>query len=203
MCSLPFHIVDVFAETQYAGNQLAVVRDTGSLSETVMLKIAKEMNYSETTFILSTTQRDGGYDVRIFTPEKEIPFAGHPTLGTAFIIQQYILRRPTEGVRLNLKAGQIPVTFSYVDARPDTLWMQQFAPTFEQCIAAERIAPVLGLDVDELDERFPVEEVSTGLPTLIVPLKTLVSLKRLELATERYFSLIAHTWAKAILVFCP
>ena len=85
-----FYIVDVFAEEKYAGNQLAVVRGAGDLSDGEMQRIAAEMNYSETTFILSDEERDGGYDVRIFTPREEIPFAGHPTLGTAYVIAREI-----------------------------------------------------------------------------------------------------------------
>ena len=87
-----FYIVDVFPEKKHAGNQLGVFRDAGKLSDEQMQRFAKEMNYSETTFILSDKKRDGGYDVRIFTPQYEIPFAGHPTLGTAFVIQQEISR---------------------------------------------------------------------------------------------------------------
>lgn len=81
-----FYIVDVFAEKKYAGNQLAVIRGAGTLSDKEMQSIAAEMNYSETTFIISDEERSDGYDVRIFTPKEEIPFAGHPTLGTAYII---------------------------------------------------------------------------------------------------------------------
>ena len=108
-----FYIVDVFAEEKYAGNQLGVFRNANDLSDKDMQKIAKEMNYSETTFILADEERDGGFDVRIFTPEEELPFAGHPTLGTAFVIQQEIMKKPVEKIILNLKVGKIPVTFSY------------------------------------------------------------------------------------------
>ena len=76
-----------------------------------MQKIATEMNYSETTFILSEEERDGGYDVRIFTPREEVPFAGHPTLGTAHVIRSEIVGKPVERVALNLKGGKIPVEF--------------------------------------------------------------------------------------------
>ena len=79
----PLYLVDVFAETKYAGNQLAVVRNAAGLSTEDMQKIAREMNYSETTFIVSDQLSNGGYDVRIFSFDEELPFAGHPTLGTA------------------------------------------------------------------------------------------------------------------------
>ena len=86
MKNLAFYTVDVFTEEKYAGNQLAVFRCEKIISDTEMQRIAKEMNYSETTFVLSDEKQDGGYGVRIFTPEKEVPFAGHPTLGTAYVI---------------------------------------------------------------------------------------------------------------------
>jgi len=82
-----FYIVDVFAEEKFAGNQLAIFREGADIPDDLMQKIAREMHFSETTFILSDEERDSGYDVRIFTPEAELPFAGHPTLGTAFVIQ--------------------------------------------------------------------------------------------------------------------
>ena len=125
MRKLTFYIVDVFAEEKYAGNQLAVFRNARALSDIEMQRVAKEMNYSETTFILSDEKRDGGYDVRIFTPEKEVPFAGHPTLGTAYVIQREIVKEPIETVVLNLKVGQIPTTFSYSEEHGDVLWMKQ------------------------------------------------------------------------------
>jgi len=87
MKNLSFYIVDVFAIAPYTGNQLAVFTNAIALSEAQMQQIAQEMNYSETTFLTSQSPQNGGYDVRIFTPKKELPFAGHPTLGTAYIIQ--------------------------------------------------------------------------------------------------------------------
>src|SRR4030042_912475 len=130
MGKLIFYIVDVFAEEKYAGNQLAVVRDATALSDSQMQKITKEMNYSETTFIMSEEPREGGYDVRIFTPAAEVPFAGHPTLGTAYIIRQEIVRKPVQQVNLNLKVGQIPVCFDRQDDGRDILWMTPKEATF-------------------------------------------------------------------------
>ena len=98
-----FYILDVFAEQKYTGNQLAVFRNCSNFSTEMMQTIALEMNYSETTFILSEEPKNGGYDVRIFTPANELPFAGHPTLGTAFAIQQMIIKENVDRVNLNLK----------------------------------------------------------------------------------------------------
>jgi len=202
MGELTFYILDVFAEEKYAGNQLAVVTDAGDLSDSQMQQIAKEMNYSETTFILSEKLRDGGYDVRIFTPEIEVPFAGHPTLGTAYVIQHQIINKPVELVNLNLKVGQIPVTFNYKGEQADTLWMKQIEPIFAQTIEPQPITEVLGIDESNIDEKFPIQEVSTGIFFIIVPLKTLDAVKGSRVVRDKYFKLVENLQAKAILVFC-
>ena len=201
MEKLTFYILDVFAEEKYAGNQLAVIRDAGALSDNQMQRIAKEMNYSETTFILSEEPRDGGYDVRIFTPAFEVPFAGHPTLGTAYVIKREIIEKAVDRVNLNLKVGQIPVTFEGGD--DGILWMKQNEPTFSQTIEQQSILEVLGIDRSDIDERLPVQEVSTGLFFMIVPLKTLDAVKRAKIGGEKYLRLIKDRKAKDILVFCP
>jgi trans-2,3-dihydro-3-hydroxyanthranilate isomerase len=199
MTKAPFYILDVFAEKKYAGNQLAVFRNAAAVPSEEMQQLAREINFSETTFILSDEQRDGGYDVRIFTPGEEVPFAGHPTLGTAHIIRNEILGGKADKVILNLKVGQIPVTFS-----PDGYgWMKQIAPTFGQQHKLEMLTPVLNMDVGEFDERFPIQEVSTGLPFFIMPLKNISALKNAKIDKEKYFDLIKDTVAKGILVFCP
>lgn len=198
-----FYILDVFAEEKYAGNQLAVVRDAAGLSDSEMQNITKEMNYSETTFILSDDQKNGGYDVRIFTPAQEVPFAGHPALGTAYIIQQEIIKEPVDKIILNLKVGRIPVTFNYTGTEKNVLRMKQIEPTFGQIVEPEPISEVLGINTSDIDERFPVQEVTTGMFFIIVPLKTLDAVKRAKVVGDKYFKLIENRQAKAILVFCP
>jgi len=198
-----FCIVDVFAEEKYAGNQLAVFRDARDISDTEMQQIAREVNYSETTYISSEEKRNGGYDVRIFTPGGELPFAGHPTLGTAYVIQREIITEPVETIILNLKIGQIPVTLNYSGEQIDILWMKQNAPTFDRVFEPGPISQVLNLDKRDVDDRFPIQEVSTGLPFIIVPLKTLDVLKRAKVARDKYFQLIKNTKAKALFIFCP
>ncbi len=203
MAKRTFYILDVFAEDKYAGNQLAVIIDADGLSDADMQKIAKEINYSETTFIMSHQPKNGGYDVRIFTPEIELPFAGHPTLGTAFVIQQQIIKEPVETIKLNLKVGQIPVTFNYDDQQPGILWMKQIEPTFGDTVEPGPISEVLGIDESDIDERFLIQQVSTGIFFIIVPLKTLDAVKRSSVVRDKYFQLVENLQAKAILVFCP
>ncbi len=198
----PFYLVDVFAETKYAGNQLAVVRNGVALSVIEMQNIAREMNYSETTFILSDREVNGGYDVRIFSLEEELPFAGHPTLGTAFIIQQYLIKKTVKEVKLNLGLGQIPVSFSYQNDQPDILWMKQVTPCFGAVFEAAPVAAALNLDPSMIDNRFPIQEVSTGLPFIIVPLLSLDGVKACQIDRVGYLKLINQAEAKSIFVFC-
>jgi trans-2,3-dihydro-3-hydroxyanthranilate isomerase len=199
MKRLPFYIVDVFAEKKYAGNQLAVFREAHSLSSEEMQCLARETNFSETTFILKDEQRDGGFDVRIFTPREEVPFAGHPTLGTAHIIRNEIVKGRVDALFLNLKVGKIPVTFG----QDGYIWMKQVEPEFGKQHPVEAIASILGLLASDIDDRFPVQEVSTGLPFFIVPLKTIAALKRAKVDRDKNFAFIKDSWAKGILVFCP
>lgn len=196
-----FYIVDVFAKKKFTGNQLAVFRNVKNLSGLEMQKIAKEMNFSETTFILSDKKKNGGYDVRIFTPEEEVPFAGHPTLGTAFIIQNKIVKKPIRKIFLNLKAGRIPVSFYYIENRIDTLWMKQLKPKFGKKFEPDDISKILNINKNEIDTDFPIEVVSTGLPAIIVPVKKLNSVKQARINKDRYNKFIKKTDAKTFLIF--
>lgn len=198
-----FYIVDVFAESRLAGNQLAVFRDCSDLSAEKMQSIAREMHFSETTFITSEEPHDGGYDVRVFTPAYEIPFAGHPTLGTAYIVQSKIIGGPSEKVMLNMKVGQIPVTFSYRDGAADVLWMRQKKPTFGGTFDRGRLAKVLGLSVGDIDPKFPIRLVSTGVPFVIVPLRSLKAIKKIKVDQSLLAKLLKETKSTVILMFSP
>ncbi len=193
-------MVDVFAQKKYAGNQLAVITDAASLSTDEMQSIANEMHFSETTFILSNEKHKGGFDVRIFTPSMELPFAGHPTLGTAYIIKHFIDHDAAEVV-LNLKVGQIPVIFEKT-AGQEILWMRQVPPVFGQVFGAERLAKVLQVNPDAFDAKFPIQEVSTGMPFIIVPLKTLDDVKRAQINTSNLLEMSSDVRG-GILIFSP
>jgi trans-2,3-dihydro-3-hydroxyanthranilate isomerase len=202
MHSLKYYIVDVFAEAKYTGNQLAVFTNSNGLTQEQMQAIAREMNYSETTFIMSNQAIVDKYDVKIFTPAQEIPFAGHPTLGTAYILQQEIINQSIDQVILNLKVGEITVKIDRSTSEP-CLWMQQKTPTFGKIFSVETIVEVLQLNIDEIDASYSIQEVSTGLPFIIVPVKSLHSLKRIKVNIDKYNELIKYTDAKCLLVFCP
>ncbi len=185
-----FYIVDVFAEKKYAGNQLAVFRHGRDFSTEEMQAIAREMNFSETTFIDSDAMRDGGFDVRIFTPAAELPFAGHPTLGTAFVIKEFILQKNVERITLNLPVGKIPVTMVYDGERLDFLWMKQINPSFGRTLAVTEVAAILNLRENDLDASFPIQEVSTGIPFFMVPLKSLKAVQNITVNHEKYYNLV-------------
>ncbi|HXU94790.1 MAG TPA: PhzF family phenazine biosynthesis protein [Gallionella sp.] len=225
-----FFITDVFTDRRYGGNPLATFIDCESLSDAEMQQIAREINFSETTFITSLEPRNGGYDVRIFTPRAEVDFAGHPALGTAHVIRNKLLAvrpelvegldgfssssvhgstsspRADEGrlpdeIMLNLRIGPIPVTFTATPAGEPVLWMKQMSPQFGKQLDAATLADVLNLTMPDIEQGLPIEEVSTGFPTLIVPLKNLDALKRVKIDKEKYFALVSDAWARIILVF--
>jgi trans-2,3-dihydro-3-hydroxyanthranilate isomerase len=202
MANLSFYLVDVFAEAKYQGNQLAVVRNAAGLSPEMMQQIANETHFSETTFIKSDLQRSGGYDVRIFTPQQEVPFAGHPTLGTAYVIRNYIAADRPAALKLNLGVGQIPVTFQKGADGEEVAWMKQKPPAFNENFSIDELAPILQLPKDSFDSRYPIQEVSTGMPFMIVPLKTLDAVKKAR-TNLSLLEKIADRVQGGILVFCP
>ena len=180
---LDYQIVDVFTETPLQGNGLAVVFDTSGLATERMQAIAREFNLSETTFIQRrdpATEAREGVRVRIFTTQEELPFAGHPTLGTASVLR---LSAPEtlhgDTIRLALNVGAIPVRF-----RPDTLFgeMTQRDPEFNSTLDSETVARLCGLKTEDLAA--PPQVVSTGTAFAIVALRSLESLARLRVDQE-------------------
>jgi trans-2,3-dihydro-3-hydroxyanthranilate isomerase len=167
-----------------------------------MQKLANEMHFSETTFVLSDKLKDNGYDVRIFTPSTEVPFAGHPTLGTAYVIKHFIAKEPTQEITLNLKVGQIKVTCENRPNNQEILWMKQIQPVFSQKFSIEFFRNLLGLEPSDFDPKYPIQEVSTGLPFIITPLKTLNSVKKARV-NQTLLSELTKKTQSGILIFNP
>ncbi|OPY33168.1 MAG: hypothetical protein A4E32_00842 [Methanomassiliicoccales archaeon PtaU1.Bin124] len=193
-----FYFNDVFARRKFAGNQLATFLDCEGLDGEEMQKVAREVNFSETTFITDRTEKNGGYDVRIFTPNREVDFAGHPTLGTADVIRRHVIGREVDRVVLNLKVGQVPVDFTL----DGMAWMRQMPPRFGKDLERNMVARALGLKPDAIDARWPIQEVSTGFPHVIVPLLGLRTLKRVKVDVDRYLEMVKGAWAENVLIFC-
>lgn len=199
----PFHIMDVFTDRKYAGNQLAVVRDAADLSADEMAAIAREMNYSETTFVESEELREGGFDVRIFTPASEIPFAGHPTLGTAQVLRE-VAADGADEVVLNLGIGAIPVVVQREADGTEVLWMEQVEPDFGTTLKDPIAAEVVGFDPEDLMGEHPAQVVSTGLPTLVIPLDSIEAVQEAEIDRGAYDThVVEELGVTNVLVFAP
>jgi trans-2,3-dihydro-3-hydroxyanthranilate isomerase len=172
--------LDVFTNRPLEGNQLAVFGDARGLSDDEMQKLARETNLSETTFIFPrdpAIEEREGHKVRIFTVNEELPFAGHPTLGTAWYLKQ---QSSADEVVLDLKVGKVPVRF---ERRVNDLFgeMRQVDPTFGKVHSHSEVAKVLRIPASELDESLPIQSVSTGMWFTMVPFRSLSTLQKLNL----------------------
>ncbi len=175
---LPFVQMDVFTSVPLEGNQLAVFTDARGLSDAEMQAIAREMNFSETTFIVPRDQaveRERGVQVRIFTVGEELPFAGHPTLGTSLVLRG---DSGAEQISLDLKVGKIPVRFSTYNGLPFGM-MTQRDPVFGATHSREDVARATGLAVNDIADDVPIQTVSTGNAFAIVPLRSRAVLEKL------------------------
>jgi len=191
-----YRLCDVFTAMPLQGNQLAVFLDAGSLTDAEMQAVAREMSLSETTFIVRrdpAIERERGVRVRIFTTQEELPFAGHPTLGTSSTIRrEFAEYASAETIVLDLNAGRVPVFFAADRNAGDVCFgeMTQPDPIFGTVHSATKIAPLLGLRMEDLSEHSPPQTVSTGLPYCVVMLRSVDALSRLMVdlrGAERYF----------------
>lgn len=199
--TFPFVHLDVFTSNRLEGNQLAVFTDARGLTDDEMQSLAREMNLAETTFILPrdrTTEDRDGVRVRIFTVQEEMPFAGHPTLGTAWYLKQ---QRPERNeILLDLNAGRVPVRF---EERDGSLFgeMRQANPQFGAIHDYAEVAQALGLNTQDLDQSLPIQTVSTGLPFTIVAFRELSALSQLQVAWHQMEPYIRSKGQQAFFYF--
>ncbi len=177
----PFILVDVFTSRPFGGNQLAVFTDAGALSAAAMQELAHEMNFSESTFVMPPDS-SGARRVRIFTPRREIPMAGHPTVGTTWVLAsrgEIALASASVDATLQLGIGPVTVTIESEGGQPDFVWMAhreaEFGATRDD---RGRVAKALGITAANIRDDLPIQSVSTGLPITFVPLKTIDALAR-------------------------
>src|SRR5436305_6039506 len=205
--------LDVFTQTPLAGNPLAIFPDTGELTDAEMQALAREMNLSETTFILprdAATEGREGKKVRIFTVEQELPFAGHPTLGTALYLYASESTKPAE-ITLDLKAGKIPVRFTPKSENSSANRvdgqvfgeMRQRDPEFETPLSRDDVARVIGIAVDEIPSEWPIQPVSTGLTFTIVPFRNRQTLSDLKFSYIQAAEFLKKTGANFFYFLCP
>jgi trans-2,3-dihydro-3-hydroxyanthranilate isomerase len=199
--SLDYALVDVFAERPLEGNALAIFTDARGLTTGEMQALARETNLCETTFIIPRApdvERQHGIQVRIFTVQEELEFAGHPTLGTASWLH---LNHPVLGgndtITLDLRVGPIPVKFTSEHDAPGVYGtMRQSDPVFGTVHDPAAVAAAIGVSPDDLDSSLPVQTVSTGMPFCIVPLRSLAAAARLAIPQPRAKAYLANTDAK-------
>ena len=175
---------DVFSSRPLEGNSLAVFPDGRGLTDAEMQSIAKEMNLSETTFILPrepAVEQERGIRVRIFTVQEELPFAGHPTLGTAFTLRGH---SGAQQIMLELNVGRVPVHFEDHASEPAFGEMTQIDPTFGVQHDREAVARATGLRIEDFDDSLPIETVSTGVPFTVTPLKSLTVIQNLHIDSQ-------------------
>jgi trans-2,3-dihydro-3-hydroxyanthranilate isomerase len=193
--------VDVFTSVPLEGNQLAVFPDARGLSDAEMQQLAREMNLSETTFILArdaATEAREGVRVRIFTVQEELPFAGHPTLGTAWYLKQ---QRPQESeIVLHLNVGRVPVRFEVRDGRQFGE-MRQAEPQFGETHQHARVAQALGIPLSELDENLPIQTVSTGMPFTILAFRQSSYLSQLKVSWQQIAAYLQSVQGSGFLYF--
>ena len=181
-----YFIVDVFAEQKYAGNQLAVFIDLEkSLSSEQMLAMTREINFAESVFIRSC-ESNNTFEVRIFTTEYEVPFAGHPCLGSAYVIAKYLISGPERVLALRTKKGVVPISINGGECLDQCRFtMRQAQPVFGASFSAKEVADGIGISLNCIDTKMVLQEVDTGLPYLLIFLKDLETIRELNLSAPK------------------
>ncbi len=203
MRTYPFMQVDAFTDQPLAGNPCAIIFDADDLNDTHRLAIAREMNLSETAFVVNSDAADFG--ARYFTPAEEIPLAGHPTIATVFALVEtgrLVLTQEVTTLSLELRVGPIAVEVIAAHGRVQRITMSQKKPQFLSTHDPTAVMPVFGLTVDDLLPGVPIQTVSTGTPQLMIPMRDLDALRRARLDTVAYNRLRANADFFSPHLFC-
>lgn len=178
--TLPFYIIDVFAENKYAGNQLAVFLEAGNLSSEEMQRIAKEINFAESTFITKLDFENNRAEIRIFTPASEMKFAGHPIIGTSWVLIHKVFKNEPDAITLNVPIGEIAIRKT-----EDLIWLKAAQPEFLNVFGKEDFVSFSTLKSTDFEDQYPIQEVTTGSAFVIVPLKDRKALEGLVLDKDK------------------
>lgn len=178
--TLPFYIIDVFAENKYAGNQLAVFLEAGNLSSEEMQRIAKEINFAESTFITKLDFENNIAEIRIFTPASEMKFAGHPIIGTSWVLIHKIFKNEPDAITLKVPIGEIAIRKT-----EDLIWLQAAQPEFLNVFDKEDFLSFSTLKSADFEDQYPIQEVTTGSAFVIVPLTDKKALEALVLDKDK------------------
>jgi trans-2,3-dihydro-3-hydroxyanthranilate isomerase len=178
--SLPFYIVDVFTDKKYAGNQLAVFLDAGNLSLDEMQKIAREINFAESTFVTKIDKESNKAEIKIFTPSQEMQFAGHPVIGTSWVLMNKIFDNSPGEIKLNVSIGPIAI-----HQEEDLIWLKAAQPKFWDIFSKEDFTLFSNLKVSDFENQFPIQEISTGSAFVMVGLSSKRALENLILDKDK------------------
>ncbi len=201
MSELAYQRVDVFTDVPFGGNQLAVIPEPGGTSGATMQLIAREFNLSETVFVLPPADPQNHFKLRIFTPADELPFAGHPTIGTSFVLHQMGKIKTGETLRLEEGVGLIEVEFSETNGKLLTT-MQQPTPQFQTIYTdRQKMSEALSLNERDLLADFPCQIVSSGMGFLFIPIASLDAIRRIRVRGDLYEQIISATGARGFYVF--
>lgn len=206
MQKLRYHLVDVFTSTAFGGNPLAVFTAGHNVTSTeAMQRIARELNLSETTFVMAAQDDANDFWVRIFTPAMELPMAGHPTIGTAYVLaREEFIDAEDDTVHFEEGVGVIPVALQFSDGAPAMITMDQPIPEFGPILEDRAaIAQMLSLHEDDLLEGYPVQMLSNSMAFAYVPLTSLDAIRRFELRLDLWKPFYAQTGAHGVHMFTP
>jgi trans-2,3-dihydro-3-hydroxyanthranilate isomerase len=178
--SLPFYIVDVFADKKYAGNQLAVFMDAENLSSEQMQQIAREINFAESTFVTKLDRENNKAEIKIFTPANEMQFAGHPIVGTSWVLINKIFENSPNEIKLKVPIGEIPI-----HQTADLIWLKAAQPKFWDIFSKEDFTLFSNLQVSDFENQFPIQEVTTGSAFVMVGLSSKRALENLVLDKDK------------------
>ncbi|MBO9585700.1 MAG: PhzF family phenazine biosynthesis protein [Flavobacterium sp.] len=178
--SLPFYIIDVFADKKYAGNQLAVFLDAENLSSEEMQQMAREINFAESTFVTKLDKENNKAEVRIFTPAQEMQFAGHPIIGTSWVLMNKIFDHSPSEIKLEVPIGPIPI-----NKTGDLVWLKAAQPKFWDTFSKIDFTFFSNLQVSDFENQFPIQEVTTGSAFVMVGLSSKRALENLVLDKDK------------------
>ncbi len=205
MRKLRYHLIDVFTNQPFGGNQLAVFTNGRGVDSVLMQKIAAELNLSETTFVLPPQDDANDFRVRIFTPATEMPIAGHPSVGTAFVLareQMIDTSGPQQTILFEEGVGVIPMELELQAGQPDFIRMTQPLPEFGSIFADHKtIAQLLSINPAGIDANYPLQVVSCGVPFLFVPIKDLATIRQIKVRQDVWEAILKDYETPHIFVF--
>lgn len=199
--SFDFYILDVFTDSQFSGNPLAVVVNANLLEKSIKQSIAAEMNFSETCFLNAIEDSNGGFELEIFTPSQEIAFAGHPILGAAKVLVDQYYSGHGKSIVINLKNEQVSISFDGDESRMGNIWFSSPKITVGSIISKDDISSILNVDKEIFRDDLPIQEISAFTSALILPFSSGKQLKQFCIEDKVFEELDANNLPNLLYCF--